>query len=250
MKEKKLFLILFCLALVLLVLDKKGDLIGIKGKAEQAVNPVRVRLYSWIRERVKMVEKVKKEERGEEIEKVEKRLSTCQYDFKNLKKENEDLRRLLQAPLPKDWSFIPAGVLGKKRYLLIDQGEEAGVKKGMTVVFEKFLVGRVAETSPFSASILLPFDSESKISVKTEGGARGLLEGRFGSRLFLTKVLQKETLNLDEWVVTSGEDGYQLGVLIGKIKNKEPESEKPFQEAEVEPGLEYEGVERVFVVKE
>jgi len=250
MKEKKIFLALFLLAGLLFVLDKKGALTPFKGNLEQLINPTRVKIYSWVRKPREFLESLRvEEEKVERAEKVERELEACQYEFQTLKKENEDLRQLLQAPLPKSWAFLPAQVLGKKRYLIIDKGENDGVRKGMTVVFEKSLVGKIIKTNGFSSLVILPFDSESKISVKTKNGARGLLEGRFGTKIFLTRVLQKENLVVGELVVTIGEEGYLSDLLIGKIKNKEEESQEPFQEAEVEPILDYDKLENVFLVK-
>jgi len=120
----------------------------------------------------------------------------------------------------------------------------------MTVVFENYLVGRIVETSALSSLALLPFDSESKISVKTENGVKGLVEGRFGTKIFLTRVLQKDILTVGDLVVTSGGEQYLPDLLIGKIKSKEEASQEPFQEAEVEPILEYDKLENVFLVKE
>lgn len=249
MKEKRLFLILFLLAVLLFVLDKKGGLVRVKGRIERAVNPVRVSLYSWLKRPGEVWEGIReKEERVKRVKKVEQELEVCRVEKKNLEEENEDLRRLLQAPLPKEWAFLPAQMLGKNRYLIIDQGEETGVRKGMTVVFENFLVGKVVKTNQFSSLILLPFDSESRIEVKTERGVKGLLEGRFGTKVFLTRVLQKEKLTVGELVVTSGEE-YLANLLVGKIKSESGESEEPFQEVEVEPGLEYGKLTTVFLVK-
>lgn len=222
-----------------------------KGKFEQIINPTRVKVYAWVRKPGEFFDSLRvKEETIERVGKIERELESCQYQFQELKKENEDFRRLLQAPLPKRWAFLPAKALGKKRHLIIDKGKTDGVKEGMTVVFENYLVGRIVKTSALSSLVLLASDAESKISVKTEGGVRGLLEGRFGTRLFLTRVLQKDILGIGELVVTSGEEGYLPDLLIGKIKSKEEESHRPFQEAEVEPILEYDKLENVFIVKE
>ena len=251
MKEKKLFLITFSLAFLVFVLDRKGGLVGVKGQIEKMANPARAVIYSWVKQPGEFLQGLRvKEERVEKVKEVERELEACHYEFQALKKENEDFRRLLQAPLPKSWAFLPAKVLGKKRHLIIDKGKTDGVKEGMTVVFENYLVGRIVKTSALSSLVLLAFDVESKISVRTENGVRGLLEGRFGTKIFLTRVLQKDILALGELVVTSGEEGYLPDLLIGKIKSKEEESHRPFQEAEVEPILEYEKLENVFIVKE
>lgn len=251
MRKRNLFLILFLISLLFLVLDRRGVLKPFKERVEYTVNPLRARVYSFFGNQGFFLESLKaKKATFEESEKRKRELEACQYDLQSLKKENEDLRRLVQAPLPKEWAFLPAKVLAKKRYLTIDKGENDGVKKGMTVVFENFLVGKIVQVNPLSSLVILPFDSESKIAVKTETGVRGLLEGRFGTKIFLTQVLSGENLAVGQMVVTSGEGEYLSDLLIGKINFEPEESQEPFQETEVEPGLDYGSLTTVFLVRE
>lgn len=251
MREKRLFLFLFLFSVVLFVLDKGKMLAPLRGRIEEVVNPLRSRIYFLSKKPAQFwqILTVKKDV-FEILKKKERELEACQLEIKNLKGENEDLRRLLQAPLPKNWAYLPAQVLGKNRNLLINKGEKDGVRLGMVVVFENFLVGKVTKVNQFSSLVTLPFDSQSKISVKTENGVRGLLEGRFGTRIFLTKVLQREKLEVGEMVLTTGEGDYPPNILIGKVKSKAKESQAPFKEVEIEPSLEYERLTTVFLVKE
>ena len=251
MKEKRLFLLLFLLTFLLFILDKKQILVPFKEQLGQRSNPIRASIYSLLKKPTEFLSRLKvKKESVEKVKKTKRELEVCQYEVQNLKTENKDMRRLLQAPLPKSWEFLPAKVLGKKRYLIINKGINNKVKKGMTVVFENFLVGQMIKTEPTSSLVILPTDSESKISVKTENEARGLLEGRFGTKIFLTRVLQGETLEIGDLVVTSGEEGYLPDLLIGKVKTQAEENEEPFKEVEVEAELDYSALTTVFLVKE
>ncbi|MBL7159641.1 rod shape-determining protein MreC [Candidatus Microgenomates bacterium] len=251
MKEKRLFLFLFLLAFLLFILDKKQILLPFKEQLGQRLNPIRASIYSLLKRPTEFFEGLReKDEEVKKAKKVGRELEVCQYESQVLEKENEDMRRLLQAPLPKNWAFLPAKILGRKRYLIIDKGTNDKVEEGMTIVFENFLVGRVIKVEPTSSLVILPTDSESKISVKTENRARGLLEGRFGTKIFLTKVLQRETLEIGDLVVTSGEEGYLSDLLIGRVKTQAQESEKPFKEVEVEAELDYSALTTVFLVRE
>lgn len=250
MRKGKLFLALFSLSTLLFVLDKKGILTPPRARIERVGNPLRAKVYSLAKKPEEFWESLRvKKEALDDFKKKERELEACRFELKSLKKENEDLRRLLQAPLPKSWVFLPAKVLGQKRYLIIDKGESDGVREEMAVVFENSLVGKIVKISSFSSLVLLPLDSESKIAVKTQNGVRGLLEGRFGTRIFLSHVLQRETFEVGDLVVTTGE-GYHADLLVGKIKTKAKESHEPFKEAEVEPLLDYGKLTTVFVVKE
>lgn len=251
MKEKRIFLALFILSLALFLLEKGGALRPLKGHIDSILNPWKADFYSLTKKPALFFESLRvKSETVKRVEKVKRELVACQLKVNNLEQENEDLRRLLQAPLPKNWAFLPAKVLGKKRYLAVDKGDRDGVFLGMIAVFENFLVGKVVKTNPLSSQVALPFDSEKKIPAKTEKGARGLIEGRTGNKIFLTKVLQKEVLEVDDLVVTTGEGDWLPDLLIGKVKVTSQETKEPFQEVEIEPFLDYGRLMTVFLVKE
>ena len=70
-------------------------------------------------------------------------------------------------------------------------------------------------------------------------------------RLILTGVLQKEKIDVGELVITSGEDEvFPPNLLIGKIKKIEKEERQPYQKAEVEPLIDYDKLETVFLIIE
>lgn len=180
-------------------------------------------------------------------EELARKLAQLEVENSELKKDNDAMQRLLQAPLAPDWQFLPAKTLGLGRYLTINKGKRDGVKTGMVVVRENILVGKVVRTSEKSAKIMLPTDSESKIAVKV-GRVRGVLVGENG-RLFLTEVLQGKKIEIDNLVVTSAEkEIFPLNLLIGKIKSVEKEEREPYQKAEVEPLINYDQLERVFLI--
>ena len=180
---------------------------------------------------------------------LEREVSQLRVENRELKIENSNSRRLLGAPLSMDWNFLPVKVIGQTRYLIIDKGREGQIQVDMVLIFEKVLVGRVVEVSERLAKVILPSDSESQIKVKTKT-ARGMVIGE-GEGLFLDKVLQKEELRVDDLVITSGEDGiFPANLLIGKIKEIEKEERQPFQKAQVEPLVDYDKLETVFLIIE
>ncbi len=167
-----------------------------------------------------------------------------------LEEENKALRKQLEAPLPGSMKFLPAKTLGLTRYLTIDKGESDGVKINSTVISENILVGRVVEITPKTARVLLPVDPDSKIAARALGtNARGLVTGEFGTKAFFDKVLQAETLNSGDLVVTTGEGGYTRDLLIGKIVKVAKNDVEPFQKAELNPLLDYGRLENVFVIE-
>ena len=154
------------------------------------------------------------------------------------------MRRLLGAPLPAKWKFLPAKVMGNGEKIRIDKGEKDGVKKGMIVVSENILVGRIVSLTqkssllelPISPGVILP------VVVKRAGNkgiqARGILQ-QSGGNLVLSEVLQSEDIQKGDLVVTVGDENLLPDLLIGQITDVLPKSAEVYQKARVKPLLEY-----------
>lgn len=188
--------------------------------------------------------------RGRDVEDLKIENEALKKEKEELEEENEAMRKLLNAPLPMDWNFQLAHILGERDgCLVIDQGEREGVKKGMAAVWEKALIGRVEEVSAHSAKMKTPLHGETAILAKT-GKASGMVINKKGE-IFLTKVLQGEKLEVNEVVATSGVDGvYPPGLLIGRVVEIILSEEQPFKEARLQPMVGYRSLKTVFLVKE
>lgn len=192
----------------------------------------------------------KEEELKEKIDQYEidaGRLAVCL-------EENEQMRKLLDAPLPPSWSFIPAKVIAGGVRLKINIGQKAGISPGLAVVSANRLVGKINEVNSFS-SLVTPVDSPNlKITVvvrrEKEKGikARGLLVGLQEGNLLLKEVLKDEKISIGDLVYTSGEDNWPTDLLIGRIDKITSGKDQVFQEAKVEPSVDYQDLRNVFVV--
>lgn len=192
------------------------------------------------------------------IEYLEQENALLRIEAEVLKRENEEARRLLQAPLPPEWQFLPTQVLGEKEGILqIGIGLKDKVEEGDVVVIggqEKkrggILIGRVIKVDVFISLVETPKASGAKISAKilptSEKGIVGYLPEK---GLVLDKVLQKASLEKEQMVVTSGEEGYPPNLLIGTIKEVEKNEVEVYQKAILEPLIDYQSLEIVFVVK-
>lgn len=166
--------------------------------------------------------------------------------------ENERMRALLGAPLPPQWKFLSAKVVGMTEKMKIDKGRRDGVREGMMVVSENILVGKVVSVEERSALVQLPTDPASKIPVvvKKPGSlgvqARGLLlpskEG-----LIVDRILQTEDVREGDLVLTEGE-GWLPDLLIGQIQEVLGQEAAIYKQARVSPLIDYETLRIVFVV--
>lgn len=184
-----------------------------------------------------------------ESEEFKRELDVLRVKIQLLEEENSSLRRQLEAPLPASWDFIPASVLGRGRYLVIDKGRQDKVDEGMIVVFENIVIGQVNLVTPKTAQVMLLSDPDSKIPAKTDKNVKGLLLGSFGSQMILSRVIQREALSPLNFVLTSGEEGkFPPNLLIGKIEKVESKEEEVYKEAKVTPLVDYDKLRQVFIV--
>lgn len=182
-------------------------------------------------------------------------------EFENLKKDNEALKDQFEEPLSDDQKLLPSrviGVIGSSASfdsLIIDKGESDGLKKGMAVILNKNLVGKVDKTSPSLSKIILPIHrnfSTVGLSLKTQ--AKGVIQGE-GDFTVLTNVSVKEVLEKDDIIVTKGDVGENgLGIapdlIIGKISSVNKSESKPLQDAKIEPLIDYSRLTIVFLIIE
>ncbi len=184
----------------------------------------------------------------EERDKLKRENDQLSYRLKAKEEENKQLRVQLEAPLPANYKYIPAPVIGVDRYLQIGVGEEDNVAKGMSAVIGDLYVGKVVSVTKNRSFIILPTDPESKIPIKTSRGARGVAVGQTGKDIILDKVLQREPLFLDDMVATSGDEDFPVGLLIGKVKHITTSDVAVYKQASIEPSIDYYKEKFVFII--
>jgi rod shape-determining protein MreC len=254
-RELKVFFALLFFSLLILLFDLLGFLRPAKSFGQELFLPAKKAIYqSW--QKVIKVKEPDKEVAAlkEKIAEQERKLATRNTQLTNCQTENAAARRLLGAPLPSDWQFLPAQAAGLVNgELVIDKGKKDGVVEGQAVISEEVLVGKVVWAGERMAKVRLPTNKESKILVKIISGqeaggevkARGLLVGN-GSGMRLTKVLQEENLAVEDLAVTAD---YPPNLLIGRIEKIVKKETELYQEAEVEPGVDYQKIEMVFLIR-
>jgi rod shape-determining protein MreC len=170
-----------------------------------------------------------------------------------LKKENESLKAQLKTPQTASLRLVAADTLGfipaaGTRQLLLSIGEAQGVKVGQAVVSGSSVLGKIATVRSDRSTLRLLTDPQAKILVRTSHDAKGILVGQFQSATKLTKVLQEESLNTGDLVLTSGEEDWPTNLVIGQIIKVIKRDNELFQEADVAPLLNYGRLQTVFVV--
>jgi rod shape-determining protein MreC len=181
--------------------------------------------------------------------------------LQELARENQYLReqlRLQQSDpsLPRTTARVvardPSSLL---RSMIIVPMREDPLREGMAVVTAAGLVGRVIQANPRSAKVVLITDTNSSVmAMDQETRAQGVVAGQRGPLLLMRYISQAEVVRPGDLVVTSGQGGtfpesiFPEGIPIGRIVSISKRDIDPYQQALVEPVVDFENLERVMVI--
>ncbi|MDB2415459.1 rod shape-determining protein MreC [Rickettsiales bacterium] len=152
-------------------------------------------------------------------------------EYSRLKVENAKLKQLLNYVKDRKYSYISARAVGDVsgpfvRSVLLNVGENGGVKKGQAVVGNLGLVGRIIEVNRYTSRVLLLTDINSHIPVISSiSRERSIMAGRNDSYPSLVYLSEDSRTTAGEYVETSGDgdlfpSGIPIGILNYSEKNK------------------------------
>ena len=257
--RSKIIFIILIVGLILASIETLGVLDPIRNAAQVVVVPIQLSLY-----KVKLNTETGLKTLGEigslrdknvNLEEENAKLVAENAKLKLLKEENEALRKQLGAASNVDQELILATVIGEsplisKKLLLIDKGEVNGIKEGMVVVVENIYVGKIYVVTPRTSSIQLVSDPENKIPVITDKKVKGIAVGQFSAEVELTNVVQGDTLNKGDLVLTTGEGGFPSNLVVGRIKEVKKVEKELFQRASLDLLINPASLSTVFVAVE
>lgn len=172
---------------------------------------------------------------------LEARLVLMAVDRQELEAIEAENLRLKEALLVKPEASLPAlatGLLtdsgGKMR---LNLGEREGIKEGMILTDAAgILVGKVSSVGRYTSLVELPSDRDVRIPVRLIGkSTQGILTGD-GLGINLTEVLQAESLNVGDIIVTAGGEGdYPEGLVIGQVTELTGKAAEITKGAQIKP---------------
>jgi rod shape-determining protein MreC len=132
--------------------------------------------------------------------------------------------------------------------LTIDRGERAGIRKDMGVITPDGVVGKVVETYPNAAQVLLLTDKDSGVGAMLADSRIQSPVGGQGEPLLIMKyVPNDDTVNVGERVITSGMDRiFPRDLPVGTVV--EIKSGNPFKQIRIKPAANLERLEEVLVL--
>lgn len=179
--------------------------------------------------------------------------------LQNVARENELLWE--QAQVTKDLNLertaVLARIIGRDQqdgsFLLLDRGAEARLRVGAPVLYKNFLVGEITEVGNHQARVRTIFDPRFRapaLSLDSPSRTRGVVRGEYATGLLMEKILPSEAVAVGERVVTSGEGGYPADLLLGKVKEISRGAAEVLKWARLDPLIDLNNLEQVFVVVE
>jgi rod shape-determining protein MreC len=152
-------------------------------------------------------------------------------------------------------TYKAAAVIGRDpspflQYVIINRGSNDGILRGMPVVTNQGLVGRVDAVIGGASRVQLITDPSSLVSVFLQNsGADAIMKGSVSGELTLEMLSQDVKIEAGDVALTSGLGGeYPPDLLIGQINNVRKRESDLFQEAIVQPIVDFSRLEIVLVI--
>ena len=175
-------------------------------------------------------------------------LAVFASELETLRDENDNLRLQLGYIKETGLASVTAAVTTRaitpaSALITIDRGSDDGIAIGNAVIAEDgIVIGKVSELGQGSATVRLLSDRNSTVAAAIQNSERtlGIVEGSGGSLLNFGYIPQNVEIAVNDLVVTSGlEDTVPHGLVIGMINSITSNETDPFQNAVIEPLVDY-----------
>ncbi len=194
----------------------------------------------------------------EQTRKLLQEYERTQYEFDEIKRENERLRRLIGVQSELEYDTVIAVVVAKSpqnfyKTLIVNRGKESGVEKWMPVIAYKdnvkCVVGKVIDVQKFSSRIQPLIEQSSYIGAMLKDSRySGILVGQspLSDNCLLQYINRRAEINYGDIVLTSGMGGvFPKGIMIGEVVSVSKKKYGIFQEALVSPLIDFGRLEEV-----
>lgn len=191
---------------------------------------------------------------NEELMKENIMLTQSIAELDNIKKENIELRKVINTELPFEFSVLLANVSGREignDILLVNKGRESGIEVNMPVITaEKLIVGRVIEVLDGFSRV----DMVSQEDLSFDAGVigkdiAGVIRGEGGGNLIFDLIPQDKDLQEGDRVATSNlAKIFPENLIIGVVESIQRDDIEPFQSAKIKWLFDISATENVLII--
>jgi rod shape-determining protein MreC len=143
---------------------------------------------------------------------------------------------------------VGANADSSNKTIFINRGARDHLRNNMAVITPEGVVGKIIETYPDTAQVLLLTDRESGVgALFTETRTQGVIRGLNEPDVRMDYVINEEKVHPGEEVVTSGQDRiFPKDLPVGTVESAQ--SGNPFQLIRVKPSARIDRLEEVLVL--
>ncbi|OQX65523.1 MAG: rod shape-determining protein MreC [Anaerolinea sp. 4484_236] len=152
-------------------------------------------------------------------------------------------------------AYKAAAVIGRDpspflHYVIINSGSNEGIRRGMPVVTNQGLIGRVDAVISDAARVQLITDPASAVNVRLQNSdTEAILIGSVTGDLALDMISQDVNVQQGDVVLTSGLGGdYPPDLLVGQVLNVRKRDYELFQQASIQSTVDFSRLEIVLVI--
>lgn len=194
------------------------------------------------------------------IAELEDRLAQFQSELVELREVASDydrLSRLLNYESSRqNEDYLTANVIASDdpntllRTIIIDRGSRDGVTRGMAVVTDQGMLGRVLRVAAGASQVLLITDPSSAISARLQTSrTQGSVVGDLSGNLTMTFIPLTAQVNVGDLVMTSGLGGnLPSDMVLGQVTSVQQFESELYQEATIRSLNNFDTLEIVLIV--
>lgn len=237
---------------------------GALGSASRGFTSVLVDIQTWVSSRFLGFQDfvtaprdiVTLRQRNAELESQVSQLQTQLIELQQRVNETEILAALVDFSRSNPEStYKAASVIGRDpspflHYIIINRGSNDDIRRGMPVVTNQGLVGRVDAVIADAARVQLITDPASSVNVRLKNAdTSAVLYGSVTGDVSLDLISQNAAVESGDLILTSGlGGGYPADLIIGQIVTVRSLEFELFQQATVQPAVDFSRLEIVLVI--
>lgn len=237
---------------------------GAFGSASRGLTAALVDIQSWITSRFVGFQDfvtaprdiVTLRQRNAELEAQVSQLQAQLIELQQRVNETEILAALVDFSRSNPEStYKAASVIGRDpspflHYIIINRGSNDDIRRGMPVVTNQGLVGRVDAVIADASRVQLITDPASSVNVYLQNAdTTAVLYGSVTGDVSLDLISQNATVEAGDLILTSGlGGGYPADLIIGQVVTVRALEFELFQQATVQPAVDFSRLEIVLVI--
>ncbi|PKL72147.1 rod shape-determining protein MreC [Candidatus Kuenenbacteria bacterium HGW-Kuenenbacteria-1] len=186
-------------------------------------------------------------EENKKLKKEIQKLIVEKSQIEELFQENEALRKELNFIKKNNIPFIITQIIGETnnlgfQTLIINKGEADGLREGLPVIMQGFLIGKIIKVDKYTAQILPIIESHSLVAATIQNFSKtsGLVKGEYNLSLIMELIPKDIKIKVGDLVITSGlEENIPRGLIIGQVEKIISQPEELYQKAQINSSISF-----------